>query len=317
MKDISIVVPIYNAEKYLKKCIDSIVGQTKKELEIILINDGSTDNSHDIISSYLNDKRIVYIKNKNKGIGKTRNEGIKKATGKYLLFVDSDDYLRIDACELLYKKAVKEKSDIVIYDSITIKSSKEEKSIIPSFTKTSLKKNPSLLNKVNLAPWNKLYKTSLIKNEKITFVENLKYEDAPFVVEALDKAKSISKLDECLYYYLVHAGSETTIRNEKTFDIFSIVELIRVYCGDKDYLKEECDFLIVRILTNYNIQQRYQSDSKVAKRFLEMSFSYLEKHVPDYQLNKYYQNRSKFKKIIEKNKRLTSLYCNVYRKLHR
>ena len=81
MTDISIVVPIYNAEKYLNKCLDSLINQTKKELEFILINDGSTDNSEKIITSY-HDKRIKYFKNKNQGIGKTRNFGIEKATGK-------------------------------------------------------------------------------------------------------------------------------------------------------------------------------------------------------------------------------------------
>ena len=90
--DISIIVPIYNAEEYLKRCIDSLVNQTKKEIEIVLINDGSTDNSEKIIKSYKDD-RIKYFKNKNQGIGKTRNFGIEKACGKYILFVDSDDYI--------------------------------------------------------------------------------------------------------------------------------------------------------------------------------------------------------------------------------
>ena len=91
MADISIIVPIYNAEKYLNKCIDSLVNQTKEELEFVLINDGSTDSSEDIIKSN-KDKRNKYFKNKNQGIGKTRNFGIDKATGKYLMFLDSDDY---------------------------------------------------------------------------------------------------------------------------------------------------------------------------------------------------------------------------------
>ena len=104
MTDISIIVPIYNAEKYLNKCIKSLINQTKKELEFILVNDGSTDSSEEIIKTY-KDKRIKYFKNKNQGIGKTRNFGIEKATGKYIMFLDSDDYLREDACQILYDKA--------------------------------------------------------------------------------------------------------------------------------------------------------------------------------------------------------------------
>ena len=90
-KDVSIIIPIYNASKYLKRCLDSVINQTKTELEIILINDGSTDNSEEIIKGY-KDKRIRYFKNKNQGIGKTRNFGITKATGKYIMFLDSDDF---------------------------------------------------------------------------------------------------------------------------------------------------------------------------------------------------------------------------------
>ena len=87
MADISIIVPIYNAEKYLNKCLDSLLNQTKKELEFVLINDGSTDKTDSIIKSY-NDKRIKYFKNKNQGIGKTRNFGISKSSGKYIMFLD-------------------------------------------------------------------------------------------------------------------------------------------------------------------------------------------------------------------------------------
>ena len=113
--DISIIVPIYNTEKYLKKCLDSLINQSKKELEFMLINDGSKDNSEEIIKEY-KDERIKYYKNKNQGIGKTRNFGIEKATGKYIMFLDSDDYLEKDACELLYKKAEKENLDLVVCD---------------------------------------------------------------------------------------------------------------------------------------------------------------------------------------------------------
>ena len=113
--DISIIVPIYNAEKYLKRCIDSLINQTKKELELILINDGSSDNSEKIIKSYKDD-RIKYFSNKNQGIGKTRNFGITKANGKYIMFCDSDDYYELNTCEEFYKKAEQEKLDLVICD---------------------------------------------------------------------------------------------------------------------------------------------------------------------------------------------------------
>ena len=310
MKDISIIVPIYNAEKYLNKCIDSILNQTKKELEIILINDGSKDNTEKIIKEY-KDKRIVYYKNTNHGIGYTRNYGISKSTGKYIMFLDSDDYLEKDACEKLFNKIEKDKLDIVICDFYKDYESEIEEIHTGSFKDASLKDNPDIITEY-LCPWAKLYSSKLIKDNKIKFVEDLKYEDAPFVIEALDKAKKIGKIDECLNYYVIHNNSETTVRDRKCFDILKIIDKIRKYTKDKEYLKEKIDKLTVRIITNYTIQQRNQKDKKIGLEFIDEAFSYLKKEVPDYKNNKYYINRGK-KKIIEKSKFLTKLYIRLYK----
>lgn len=312
MKDISIIVPIYNAEKYLNKCLDSLINQTKKELEFILINDGSTDTSEEIIKNY-KDNRIKYFKNKNQGIGKTRNFGISKAQGKYLMFLDSDDYLALDACEKLYDKAEKEKLDIVMNDFIKIfDDGRKEYIKQPNFKNSSLKNNPNIISE-NLSPWAKLYSTKLIKKNNIKFVEDLKYEDAPFVIEALDKANNIGKINEALNYYVIHGNSETTVLDKKVFDILKIVDIIRKYSQGKEYLKEKIDELTVRIITNYTIQQRNQKDKKTAIKFIDKAFDYLKKEVPDYKNNKYYENRGIIKRTIEKNKLLTKIYVKLYK----
>lgn len=312
MKDISIIVPIYNAEKYLNKCLDSLINQTKKELEFILINDGSTDTSEEIIKNY-KDNRIKYFKNKNQGIGKTRNFGISKAQGKYLMFLDSDDYLALDACEKLYDKAEKEKLDIVMNDFIKIfDDGRKEYIKQPNFKNSSLKNNPNIISE-NLSPWAKLYSTKLIKKNNIKFVEDLKYEDAPFVIEALDKANNIGKINEALNYYVIHGNSETTVLDKKVFDILKIVDIIRKYSQGKEYLKEKIDELTVRIITNYTIQQRNQKDKKTAIKFIDKAFDYLKKEIPDYKNNKYYKNRGIIKRTIEKNKLLTKIYVKLYK----
>lgn len=309
--DISIIVPIYNAEKYLNKCIDSLVNQTKKEIEIILINDGSTDNSERIIKEY-KDKRIKYFKNKNQGIGKTRNFGIEKAEGKYIMFLDSDDYLDKAACEKMYNKAENDNLDIVMcdfykeYDNGNI----EEIRTI-TFKNSSLKDNPDIITEY-LSPWAKIYSSEMIKKNNIKFVENLKYEDAPFVIETLCCAKKIGKVDECLNYYLIHSNSETTVIDKKCFDILKIIDIIRKYTNNKEYLKEKIDKLTVRIITNYTIQQRMQKDKKVAMEFIDKAFDYLKKEVPDFKNNKYYENRGILRRTIEKNKILTKIYCKLY-----
>lgn len=310
--DISIIVPIYNAEKHLNKCIDSLVNQTKKEIELILVNDGSTDNTENIIKNY-NDNRIKYFSNKNQGIGKTRNFGIEKAKGKYIMFCDSDDYYEKDACEKMFNKANEEKLDLVICDFfINHENGNITEERLPSFVNTPLKKKTSLIRTINLSPWNKIYLTKFIKDNNIKFEETLKYEDAPFVVEALIKANKIGKIDECFMHYLVHDNSETTIRDRRCFDIIKIVDIIREKCKNKEYLQEDLKKWMVRVITNYTIQQRYQVNKKDGMEFIDEAFNYMKKHIPDYKNNKYYESRGFLRRTIEKNKILTKIYCKIY-----
>ena len=315
MADISIIVPIYNAEKYLNKCIDSLVNQTKKELEFILINDGSTDSSEDIIKSY-KDKRIKYFKNKNQGIGKTRNFGIDKATGKYLMFLDSDDYLDINACEKLYNKAIKEKSDLVVFDFYRVEETLKEVTI-NNFKSSSLKENPNLLLDINLGPCNKLIKRELIDKNNTRFNEELKYEDTPFVTEIIKNANKISKLNEYLHYYVIHSNSETTVRDERVFDIIKIIDIIRNQYKDEKYMEDIVNKLTVRTFTNYTIQQRVQKDLKVGMKFIDEAFSYMKKNIPNYKNNKYYETRGILRRTIEKNKFITKVYCSIYNLLRK
>ena len=313
MVDISIIVPIYNASKYLKKCLDSLVNQTKKELEFILINDGSTDDSESIIKSY-NDNRIKYFKRGNHGIGKTRNFGINKSTGKYIMFLDSDDYLEEDACELLYKKIEKDNLDLVVCDFYKVINNSNNLEKITNFKNTSLKDNPNLLLDINLAPWNKIYRSDLIKNNNIKFIEDLKYEDAPFVALALLKSKKIGKVDKPLINYTIHDSSETTVRDKRVFDIIKIVDIIRNHFKDYTWSREVIDTLTIKILVNYNIQQRYIVDKNIRNEFIDKTFSYLEKNMPSYKRNIYFKERSMLKSFIEKNRGLSKLYCNLYRR---
>ena len=313
MVDISIIVPIYNASKYLKKCLDSLVNQTKKELEFILINDGSTDDSESIIKSY-SDDRIKYYKRSNHGIGKTRNFGINNASGKYIMFLDSDDYLEENACEVLYKKIEKEKLDVVVCDFYRVDSNSKEVEKIISFKNTKLKDNPNLLLNINLAPWNKIYRSDLIKNNNIKFIEDLKYEDAPFVALSLLKSKKIGKVDKPLINYTIHDSSETTLRDKRVFDIIKIVDIIRNYFKEDDWSREVIDTLTIKILVNYNIQQRYIKDKNIRNEFINKSFSYIEKNIPNYKSNVYFKERSVLKSFIEKSKALSKIYCDLYRR---
>ena len=306
---ISIIIPCYNAEKTIKRCLESVISQTYKNIEIVIINDGSIDKTDSIIKKYINDNRIKYYNRSNHGIGKTRNFGIKEATGEYITFLDSDDYLPNDAIDNLYNLAQKNKLDLVVSDYyVDNKNIKSEK--IKYFPITNVKNNPNLIFDINLAPWNKLYKKELIEN--IKFEENLKYEDAPFVIESIIKAKRIGKLDKETYYYVVNPNSETTIRDERIFDIFKILDIIGRLVENKKELTEVYKTLCIRIICNYNIQQRYQKKIKTANRFINKGFYYMKKVDPKYKHSVYFKNRSKNKALIEKNKFLTKLYCFIY-----
>ena len=151
MKDkISIIVPIYNVSYYLDNCIESITKQTYSNLEIILVNDGSTDNSNDICQKWEKiDKRITYINQKNSGVSVARNNGIKKATGKYISFVDGDDYLEINFIKTLYNFTVKNNVDVSICDYYLI--TNQGKKEMNHFDKTKIidtKKNKKELGKI-------------------------------------------------------------------------------------------------------------------------------------------------------------------------
>lgn len=310
MKKVSIIVPVYNTGKYIKKCIESLLNQTHKNLEIILINDGSKDNSEEIILSY-KDSRIKYIAKENEGIGKTRNLGIEVASGDYLMFIDSDDYIREDCVEKFLQKCQKTNCDLVISNFYEDKKVLKEVKY-PYFEDSSLKDNPDILNKVNLGPCNKIYSKELFSDPKNRFVEDLKYEDAPFVCRMLCTAKKIGKIDECLSYYVIHDNSQTTVRDKKTYDIIRICKIIDEDLREFSYLDIQRIDLLVMILTDYTIQQRYISDKKVRDRFIDDAFIFLNTLSSKWRKTEYLNNFSKLKRIVKTNKFLTKFYCNIY-----
>lgn len=319
MIKVSVIVPVYNTEKYLRRCLDSLVNQTLKEIEIIIINDCSPDNSKEILNKYekkYNNVKVFHNKT-NKGIGYNRNFGIEKATGEYIGFVDSDDYVDVTMYEKLYTKAKKDDLELVVcnfHKMLEKKDSLEE--ITPDFIiekqkNTTLEKTPSLLSKVNLAPWNKLYKRSLLGND-IRFPENLKYEDAIVVVKALARSKKIGFVNDKLNYYLVRNKSETTVMDKRVFDILEITKLIVQELKSHTYYEKIKDYVeawVTRNLFRYTLQQKYQTDNNMKNKFIDEVFNYLNETFPNWKKNKIWKKRNILKRTIESNKLLTKLYC--------
>ena len=310
---VSVIVPVYNTEKYLKNCIDSLLKQNFEDYEIIVINDLSPGNAEEIIKSY-NDKKIVYIKNKtNKGIGYNRNLGIKKAKGEYVCFIDSDDYVKEDFISKMYNYSKENNLDLCVCDYVNVdeEGNKLKEFNLSDFCITNYEENNKILCEINLAPWNKLYKKDMLVKNKIEFSETLKYEDLSFVALSIKNSKKIGKINEQLNYYTIHKNSETTTRDKRVFDIFKQLDIVRNEYKSGKYLDE----LTVSVLLNYTIQQRYQIDKDTQTKFIADAFKYLNDNNIDYKHSEYIKNRSFLKGLIEKNKFITKIYCKIYRML--
>ena len=215
MSRVSIIVPIYNAEEYLYECVDSLVGQTWRDIEIILINDGSTDSSAEICKSYLNDPRVIYRYQENTGVSAARNLGLSLATGDYIGFVDADDWLELDAMERLQG----ETADIVMYNFYHGARKHEEPLTDGVYPTEAL--FPEMISYVDETGeinyqfhtiWMRLFKRSLIEKYQIRFDTRFHNgEDLLFTLAATMKASTISvRLSEYLYHYRPTPGSQTT-----------------------------------------------------------------------------------------------------------
>ena len=207
MKDkISVIVPVYNVEKYLEKCIWSIINQTYSNLEIILIDDGSTDNSGKICDEFLeHDNRIKVVHKKNGGLSSARNAGLDIATGEYIGFVDSDDWIDVNMYDNLFKVAKQENSDIIECNFQKVYDGKEEEvKIYNSFVINSFNNIEALKQHLNgkyfyRCVWNKLYRRILFKD--IRFPEGKVAEDLFTTHQVFYKAKIVSHVNFVGYYY--------------------------------------------------------------------------------------------------------------------
>lgn len=238
MKDlISVVIPVYKVEKYLNKCIDSVINQTYTNLEIILVDDGSPDNCGKICDEYAkNDKRISVIHKKNGGLSDARNAGIDIAKGIYITFIDSDDYVESNYIEILYNSITKNNTDMaisshkVIYENGTILDKATEENSI-SKPKEVLKR---ILydDGIDLSAWAKLYKTELFEN--IRYPKNRLFEDAATTYKLIDKCNEISIVSKSTYNYIIRNNSITN--NSFTIKKMDLIMSTEEMCG---YIKNK------------------------------------------------------------------------------
>ena len=213
---ISVVVPVYNAEEYIKESLDSIINQTLKEIEIICVNDGSTDNSLQILKQYAaKDNRITILSQQNFRLGATRNAGITVAKGKYITFLDADDFFELNMLKKGYEKAVATNSDIVTwrakeYNNVSKQFRELEWAVCPELFKYRDKVNSVadfgeyLFQALSFVTWNKIISLQLINQLNIRFGGTLNTTDLSFIYATIASAKRISLVDEPLVSYRVN-----------------------------------------------------------------------------------------------------------------
>ncbi|MGN0274474.1 MAG: glycosyltransferase family 2 protein [Chordicoccus sp.] len=228
---VSVVLPIYNVEKYLNRCVDSVVNQSYKNLEIILVDDGSPDNCPAMCDEWAQkDNRIKVIHKKNAGLGYARNTGIDNATGEYICFFDSDDYIARNAIEKAYNLAIRERADIVTFGYCSIGAGGETNSMtIPEMEKVTYSGNevqdsfladligPDVANgkwtNLHMSAWASMYSLPIIKEASWRFASEREIisEDVYSLLDLYKNVRRVSVLPEALYFYCDNAGSLTHI----------------------------------------------------------------------------------------------------------
>ena len=290
MKKVSIIVPVYKVEKYLRRSMDSLVNQTLEDIEIICINDGSPDNCLDILKEYKEKypDKVVIIDKQNEGVWKGRYDGVKKATGEYIGFTDSDDYIALDYAEKLYNAAKESQADISVcgFYRVDVETehiySKEMRK--NSKSNIDFDKNPENLLSINGALWNKLYKAELLKN--MSNLENPPkiLDDMMFFLLICLNAKKIAFIPDCLYYYMIRSDSiMTNIKKEQIESTQNaMVDIKNIYSKSDNGKKlipviDALAFLHFGISLMFRISYdkncNFKQELKLNKEYLNKNFS--------------------------------------------
>lgn len=214
-KILTIIVPIYNAKDYIETCINSIVKELTEQMELILIDDGSTDSSKEVYDKYKDIKEVKIIKQENHGVSYTRNRGIEEATGKFMMFVDIDDYLKSGWSKILLNN-IEESDEYIIFSKNILEKKYEKEEILKACLGIG---NIELNNTHIMSPFSKIFRTELIKNKNIKFDENIiNGEDMLFNFETIIKAKNVKCVNSTIYVYRKNINSATNRFNKKTIE---------------------------------------------------------------------------------------------------
>lgn len=330
MCKVSVIVPVYNAEKYFRTCLDSLSAQTLDNIEVIIINDGSIDGSLEIANEFASNYPWFKVHStQNKGVSHARNYGITKACGEYVAFVDSDDSIEPDYCRAMYEKAIRDNNDLVVcqFDRITLSNGE----LTHLFSKTPLfdadnflmTDRRDLFSSISVGPWNKLIKKELL--DKLEFPEEIHYaEDQIFAVKAFCYAKNIGTVKQVLYhyYYEIHGGITSGFGDERLDWVKGMEHLSSFVRDDKSgyALKDEIAFFMLsksmRLCASAIVRTNLNFDLRT--HIVKTIHAFFADNLPGWRQNPYYiddvikrSRRTHSPQFNYSNgKRVRPLYCN-------
>ena len=281
---ISVIIPVYNVEKYLQECVDSVLAQTYQNFEIILVDDGSTDSSGAICDEYAKqDERISVLHQENKGLSITRNNGLQIASGEYIYFLDSDDWIENSTLEILLQEITKESADVVFMDAKSFVEQKEKEVEQRYIRKKKYDANNGIQMLTHLIEEKDYHssvpllfmKANFLKRNSLEFIAGIVYEDMVFTYEVFLKAQRVSHVNEALYQRRYRSNSIMTSK-KKIKDYVSakiVYEKVSTYVSEEEVTKSyviRCAFNALNIYKKLSLQERkeYKKDYKELKRNL-------------------------------------------------
>ncbi len=314
---VSVVVPVYGVEKYLRKCLDSLVSQTYQNLEILVVNDGSPDRCQEIIDdfTYRFPNKVIGLKKENGGLSDARNFGLNHASGEYLGFIDSDDYVESTMIEKMVQSAVDNNSDLVICDLEYVweDGSREAQHM----SGIHFFKDEPLKNCLFLSPlfaWNKLYRKEFFIASGLTYPKGLWYEDIPVTVPLFAMAEKVSYVNEVFIHYLQRKSSIMgSGYDPRMFHIFTELESVYKTFEDKNLLDkyhDELEYLYIEHFLVFGAFRFLRTDHY--KELLTEGFALINKRFPNYKKNKYIGSFSKKNQLFLKT--LCPITFPIYKK---
>ena len=301
MKSVSVIVPFYNVESYIGRCLDTLVKQTLDDIEIILVNDGSKDRSKIVVDKYIKEypEKIVYLEKENGGLSDARNFAIPYAKGEYIAFLDSDDYVNVEMYKDMYELAKRENSDMVECDFYWEYPDKKKEDIGVIYNGKK-----EMIEKVRVVAWNKLIKKEILEKSKVIFPKGYRYEDVEFTYKLIPYLDKVSFLKKPCVHYIQREGSISNNQNERNKEIFDVLEHVIEFYKEKDLYeeyKDELEYIYIRYAFCSSLLRIVKiEDQNIQQNLLDLTWEKVNTTFPEWKKNPILKSKKDLKNIYLK-----------------